>query len=177
MPRSSSVPPEQSQVEASSDAATQWESEDAELDFKPMTAEEAVKWRKTQPKFSVWELVGLQALLGFLAAVLAWFLMGRPEVAWSVAYGALSVVLPSAVMAYGVTSSSIARLLSGMAQAAFVGFLFWEGVKVLLVVLMLWVAPRVVSDLSWLGLLAGLVLVLKVHWLGLLLRQSYKHKR
>ena len=170
MPRSSSVPPKQSQVEVSSDASTQWESEDDERDFKPLTAEEAAQWRKTQRKFSVWELVGLQALMGSVAAVFAWVLMGRAEVAWSVAYGALSVVLPSAVMAYGVTSSSIARLLSGMAQAAFVGFLFWEGVKVLLVVLMLWVAPRVVSDLSWLGLLAGLVLVLKVHWLGWLIR-------
>jgi hypothetical protein len=86
MPRSSSVPPKQSQVEASSDASTQWESEDDERDFKPLTAEEAAQWRKTQRKFSVWELVGLQALMGSVAAVFAWVLMGRAEVAWSVAY-------------------------------------------------------------------------------------------
>jgi ATP synthase protein I len=42
----------------------------------------------------------------------------------------------------------------------------WEGVKILLVVAMLWSAPWIVPELNWLGLLAGLVLVLKVYWFG-----------
>jgi ATP synthase protein I len=87
-------------------------------------------------------------------------------VGWSVLYGAASVVIPSALMAYGLTSSALARLTSGFAQAAFAGLLFWEGVKVLLVVAMLWLAPSAVLDLNWFGLLAGLVVVLKVYWLG-----------
>jgi ATP synthase protein I len=69
-------------------------------------------------------------------------------------------------MAYGLTSSALSRLTSGFAQAAFAGLLFWEGVKVLLVVAMLWLAPSAVPDLNWFGLLAGLVVVLKVYWLG-----------
>jgi ATP synthase protein I len=93
--------------------------------------------------------------------------MQSVSVGWSVLYGAASVVIPSALMAYGLTSSALARLTSGFAQAAFAGFLLWEGVKVLLVVAMLWLAPTVVPELNWLGLLAGLVVVLKVYWLGL----------
>jgi ATP synthase protein I len=84
-----------------------------------------------------------------------------------VLYGAASVVVPSALMVYGITSSAIARLLSGFAQAAFAGFLLWEGIKILLAVGMLWSAPMVVPDLSWVGLLIGLVLALKVYWFGL----------
>lgn len=144
-----------------------WEEDgEDEPEFKPLTAEEAHVWRQRQVDVSVWELVGWQVLLGVLASVLGWLLTWRPSVGWSVAYGAACVVFPSAVMAYGVTSSAMARRLAGVAQAAFVGFLLWEGVKVILAVLMLWAARWVVPDLSWLGLVAGLVVVLKVHWLG-----------
>ena len=143
-----------------------WSDDDAEPDFKPLTADEAVAWRQRQTAVSVWELVGWQVLLGVLVSLLGWLLTQRISVMWSVAYGAASVVCPSAVMAYGLTSSALARRLAGVAQAAFVGFLFWEGVKVLLAVLMLWAAHWVVPDLSWLGLVVGLVVVLKVHWLG-----------
>jgi ATP synthase protein I len=104
--------------------------------------------------------------MGVLLTMFAWLLTQRMQMVWSVAYGAASVVVPSAVMAYGLTFGSLARRLAGSAQAAFVGFLFWEGVKVILVVLLLWMAPRVVPGLDWLGLLVGLVVVLKVHWLG-----------
>jgi ATP synthase protein I len=166
MQHSSSDAPKQSHDAGDPDRVDAWSDGDAEADFKPLTAEQAVQWRQRQAKVSVWELVGWQVLLGVLASLLGWLLTQRLSVMWSVAYGAASVALPSAVMAYGLTSSALARLLAGVAQAALVGFMFWEGVKVLLVVLMLWVAPRVVPDLSWLGLLAGLVLVLKVHWLG-----------
>jgi ATP synthase protein I len=45
-------------------------------------------------------------------------------------------------------------------------FVLWEGVKLLLSVAMLWSAPRIVPDLNWLALVAGLVVVLKVYWFG-----------
>ena len=69
-------------------------------------------------------------------------------------------------MAYGLTSSALSRLASGFAQAALVGFLFWEGVKILLSVAMLAAAPWILPGLSWIGLLIGMVLVLKVYWFG-----------
>jgi len=76
-------------------------------------------------------------------------------------------VLPSALMAWGLTSSALTRLWRSAAKAAFAGLLMREGIKVLLAVAMLWSAPRLVPDLSWPGLVIGLVLTLKVHWLGL----------
>ena len=108
----------------------------------------------------------MQVLVGVACAALAWLLTQRVSVAWSVLYGAAAVVLPSALMVYGLTSSALARLLSGVAQAAFAGFLLWEGVKVLLAVAMLWSAPSLVPDLSWLGLVIGLTVALKVYWFG-----------
>jgi ATP synthase protein I len=148
-------------------AGEEWDEDGAqEPEFKPLTREEAQQWRARQPKISVWRLVGMQLLVGLAAGLLGWLLTQRTPVAFSVLYGAAAVVIPSALMAYGLTSSFLARLLAGVAQAAFAGFLLWEGVKILLAVAMLWLAPAMVPELSWLGLLAGLVLTLKVYWFG-----------
>lgn len=141
-----------------------------EPEFKPLTREEAQQWRASQPVFSVWRLVGVQLLVGAVAGALAWLFTQSVAIASSVVYGAAAVVIPSALMAYGLTSSALFRLLSGFKQAAFAGFLVWEGVKILLVVVLLWLAPSVVPDLNWLGLLAGLVVVLKVYWFGFLIQ-------
>jgi ATP synthase protein I len=139
-------------------------------DFKPLTREEAQQWRARQPGVSVWRLVVMQWLVGLMAGLLGWLLTQRASVGWSVLYGAAAVAVPSALMAYGLTSSAVSRLLAGVAQAAFAGFLLWEGVKILLAVAMLWLAPTVVPELSWLGLLAGLVVTLKVYWFGFWVR-------
>ncbi|WP_234264338.1 MULTISPECIES: ATP synthase subunit I [Hydrogenophaga] len=147
-------------------AGGSWEDGEQETEFKPLTREQAQQWRAGQPELSLWRLVGVQGLVGIVAGFLAWLLTQRMSVAVSVLYGAAAVVIPSALMVYGVTSSALSRWLAGVAQAAFVGFLLWEGVKILLAVAMLWSAPKVIPDLSWLGLLAGLILALKVYWLG-----------
>lgn len=153
-------------VQAKKQTSDRWEDEAVEPEFKPLTPEEAVRWRARQPGFSVWRLVGVQLLVGLLLSGLSWMLTQRSQVAWSVLYGSAAVVIPSALMAYGLTGSAWSRLMSGVPQAAFVGLLFWEGVKVLLAVAMLWLAPQVVPELSWLGLLLGLVVTLKVYWAG-----------
>jgi len=153
---------------AAQDQAADERDEDGALEpeFKPLTREEAQRWRASQPETSIWRLVGVQLLVGLVSGLLGWLLTQRAPVAWSVLYGAAAVVLPSALMAYGLTSSAVSRLLAGVAQAAFAGFLLWEGVKILLAVAMLWLAPKIVPELSWLGLVAGLVLTLKVYWFG-----------
>lgn len=152
------------------EAGDEWEDGSQEPEFKPLTREEAQQWRTSQPEISIWRLVGVQVLVGLLASVLAWLFTQRSSLAWSVLYGSAAVAVPSALMAYGLTSSALSRLLSGFAQAAFAGFLLWEGVKILLAVVMMWLAPAVVEDLSWLGLLAGLVVTLKVYWFGFLIQ-------
>jgi len=147
-------------------AGEDWEDEVQEPEFKPLTRAEAHRWRARQPQLSPWRLVGVQVLVGLIAAALGGLLLQSASVAWSVLYGAASGVLPAAVMVWGTTSGALSRLTAGFAQAAFAGFLMWEGVKILLTVAMLWSARYLVPDLSWLGLLAGLVLVLKVYGLG-----------
>ena len=115
----------------------------------------------------------MMSALGVSAlAAVAVLLMGDGRWPWltSVAYGALCAVLPSAVMAWGVTSSALARWLKvtfpGVTRMSLAGWLWWEGVKVLLVLAMLVSAPRWIPDLSWLGLVVGLVVVLKSYWLA-----------
>ena len=44
------------------------------------------------------------------------------------------------------------------------GFFVWELVKIVLTVAMLLAAPRLVSQLNWLALLAGFVVTMKVYW-------------
>jgi ATP synthase protein I len=167
----------ESDAPAHSEASTEggWEDGLQESEFKSLTREEAQEWRRRQPTLSVWRLVVVQLFVGLLLGGLSWLLTQRAQFAWSVLYGSAAVVIPSAFMAYGLTSSALARLMAGIAQAAFVGFLFWEGVKVLLSVAMLWLAPQVVPGLSWLGLLLGLVVTLKVYWAGFLI-QSRRSK-
>jgi len=162
MPRAQKARPGAKDIEGG-----EWEDGPQEEDFKPLTREQARQWRARQPAVSLWRLVGLQLLVGLAAGAVGWLLTQSASVGWSVLYGAASVVIPSALMVYGITSSAIARLLSGFAQAAFAGFLLWEGIKILLAVGMLWSAPMVVPNLSWVGLLIGLVLALKVYWFGL----------
>lgn len=131
--------------------------------FKPLSREEAAQWRARQPRFTVWRVVRTQAVLGVLSALIAWGLVGQ-ALAESVFYGALCVVVPSAVMAWGITSNLIARLFPGVPRASLASLLLWEGAKVLLVMAMLWSAPRWVPELNWLALLVGLVVALKAYW-------------
>lgn len=162
--------PEPDAPEAQQVGGDEWEDGSQDPDFKPLTREEAQQWRASQPEISIWRLVGIQLVVGLVAGALGWLFTQRIPVGWSVLYGSAAVFVPSALMAYGLTSSALSRLLAGYVQAAFAGFLLWEGVKILLAVALLWLAPSVVSGLSWLGLLAGLVLTLKVYWFGFLIQ-------
>jgi len=135
-------------------------------DFKPLSRDEAKEWRKSQRAVSMWRVLVWQCVATCLAALLAWWFTGEVSGALSAGYGGLSVVLPSAVMAWGVTFGRLTGLLSLFAQGSLAAVVFWEGIKVLLVVAMLALAPSVVAHLNWLALVAGLVLVLKVYWLA-----------
>ena len=145
-----------------------------EPEFKRLTADEAAEWRQRQPRESVWDVVRWQLLLGLLLVPLAWLLTRRVEVAGSVAYGVLCILLPTSLMAYGLTSSGLARMVQrlfpGVAGLSLAGLFFWEGVKVLLALAMMWQAPRLVPGLSWLALVAGLVVALKAYWLEFWMR-------
>ena len=137
---------------------TEVEGEDS--DFKPLTAQEAQEWRKRHPALSVWRLVTAQALVGVLVSLVAWLVSGKSQVAVSAGYGALAVVLPAALFARGM-----GRIKSS-AKAMLVGFFGWEMAKIALTVAMLAAAPKLIDALSWLALLAGMVVTMKTYWVA-----------
>jgi ATP synthase protein I len=99
-----------------------------------------------------------QSLAGVLLALLAWCVTGKPHVAISVAYGAFSVVLPAALFARGLMSqfSSLNALTAG------IGFFVWEFVKIVATLVLLAIAPKLVTDLDWLAMLIGLIFTMQV---------------
>jgi ATP synthase protein I len=137
--------------------------------FEPLTAEQVVELRKRQPLLSVWRVVGAQAVLGLLVAWLVWLVSGRVAVVYSAVYGALAVIIPAALFARGLTS----KVASVNVGAAVFGFFLWEMVKIGLTVAMLFAAPRLVNDLSWPAMLAGLVVTMKVYWVALGFRKVF----
>jgi ATP synthase protein I len=143
-----------------------WEFEDTEPEVKPLSAQEAQVLLKRLPRTSLWLMVLGQALAGLLVAVIA-ALLGGAAAGWSAAYGALAVVLPAAVFARALVRSSGAAG-AGAAMAKLFG---WEFVKLVLCIAMLAAAPRVVPNLSWLALLAGMVVAMKTYWVALIFRR------
>jgi ATP synthase protein I len=151
------------------DAAVHWTEvvdEAVEEGFKPLTHEEAQKIRALNPAVSVWMVLAGQAVVGLLVAALAWGLTGQSRMGWSAAYGALAVVIPAVLFARGLSRQKSAA----HGNAALLGFFVWELVKIALTVAMLFAAPRLVTDLSWLALLAGFVVTMKVYWVAMWLR-------
>ncbi len=131
-----------------------------DTDFKPLTREEAQKLRKTSPSLSPWWVVAGQLVVGVVVAGIAWAFTGRSNIAWSAFYGALAVVIPAALFARGLTS----KVSSMNPGAAVLGFFLWELVKMGLTVAMLFMAPRLIENLSWPALLVGLIVTMKVYW-------------
>lgn len=134
--------------------------------FVPLTADQARVFRAGNPSVSPWWVVAGQILVASLVAGVVMLASGQASVAWSAAYGGLTVVLPSALFARGLTG----RFASLNAGSAVVGFFLWELVKLALTVAMLILAPRLVVALNWPALLVGLVLTMKVYWVAMAVR-------
>ncbi len=144
--------------------------EDEEFPIKRLTPQEAQALRASDPALSPWWVVGLQCLAGIAVALIAWGVSGKATVAWSAAYGAVAVIIPAALFARGLMS----QFSSLNAATATFGFFVWEAVKMAVSVAMVVAAPRLIPDLSWLALLAGLFVTLKMYWLALLMRPRPK---
>jgi ATP synthase protein I len=118
------------------------------------------------PSISPWRVVMVQLLAGLaVAAVIWWVTHGATQVVSSL-WGTAAVVLPSALMARGM-SRRVAN-----AGALVFGFLFWELIKIALTVGLLVLAARSVPDLRWLLLLITMIVCMKVNWLALLWRRK-----
>jgi ATP synthase protein I len=143
--------------------------DNAQETFEPLTSEQVAELRKRQPLLSVWRVIGVQALLGLLMAWLVWLVTEQMAAVYSAIYGALAVIVPAALFARGLTS----KVASVNVGAAVFGFFLWEMVKISLTIAMLFAAPRLVNDLSWPALLAGLVVTMKVYWVALGFRKVF----
>jgi ATP synthase protein I len=132
--------------------------------FRRLSRDEAQALRAADPPVSPWRVVVFQALAGVLCTLVAWALGPAPGGTWSALYGAAAVVLPSALLARGMTR----RAANAVAAAA--GFMFWEMLKIGVAVAMLVIAARVVPHLSWPVLLLTMVVCMKVNWFALLWR-------
>jgi ATP synthase protein I len=141
-----------------------WDREDDEPPVRRWTPDEAQALRARQPSLSPWKVVAAQAAAGLLCAVLAWLVTQDRAVAWSALYGAAAVVLPSVLLARGMTRGT------GSPVALAAGFLFWELLKIGAAIAMLVIAARVVPQLSWPALLVAMVVCMKVNWVALLWR-------
>jgi ATP synthase protein I len=136
-----------------------WDGEDQvpDADPKPLSADEAQEWRKKHRTVAPWRIVLWQALVGLLVAI-AFAVFWDKGSAMSAAYGALSVVLPSALMVWGVFRPRWADT----ATSAVRRFALWELVKLGLTLAMLALAPRWIGPVNWLALVAGFVVTMKV---------------
>lgn len=140
----------------------------------PLTAEQAAQWRVRHPQLPVSRALAMQVVTGVVVVAVAWVLTGQAQVAWSAAYGSLVGVLPAALAAKGTARWAASGFPPG---AALAGFLLWEAVKVILAVGMLIAAPKILGVPNWPALLIGLVLTIKVYWIGLLLLQSMRSRQ
>lgn len=143
--------------------------DDNELRFKPLTREEAqVVREKIGPSVSPWRVVAAQAVAGALCAALIGIVFQQGGVVWSALYGAAATVVPSALLARGMSR----RSLNAVTAAA--GFLVWEMVKIGVAVAMLLLAPKIVPQLNWPALLVTMLVCIKVNWFALLWRGPKK---
>lgn len=131
---------------------------------RPWSKEEAETFRRNNPSSSPWRVVAAQAVVGLVCVAAVWALTQRGGAAWSALYGAAAVVLPSALLARGMTRGARNPM------AAATGFMFWEMLKIGVAIAMLVIAARVVPNLSWPALLVTMVVCIKVNWVALLWR-------
>ena len=118
----------------------------------------SVRLGKAGSLISPWQIIVGQLLAGAVFAVMAWLVTGKLNMAISVAYGALAVVIPAALFARGLMS----RFSSLNALAAGFGFFVWEMIKIVVTVVLIAIAPKLVADLDWLAMLIGLIVTMKV---------------
>ena len=98
----------------------------------------------------------MQCTAGALVAVLAWSVWGKAA-GVSAAYGAMAVVVPAALFARGLMS----QFSSLNAATASFGFFVWEALKLAVAIALIGLAPKLIENLNWLALMAGLVVTIK----------------
>jgi len=141
-----------------------FDDEEQEVAWRRLTRSEAEALRERTRSVSPWRVVAVQAAVGLVCAALTGLAMQSISGFWSALYGGAVAVLPSALLARGMTRGTRGPLASAA------GFMFWEGLKVGVAIAMLALAVKVVPQLSWPALLVTMVVCIKTNWLALLWR-------
>lgn len=145
--------------------------DDGRVPFKRLSREEALEVKKKMgPSVSPWRVVAAQAAAGVLCAALIGLVFRQGGVVLSALYGAAATVVPSALLARGMSR----RSLNAVTAAA--GFLVWEMIKIGVAVAMLLLAPKIVPQLNWPALLVTMLVCIKVNWFALLWRGPKKSR-
>lgn len=153
--------PGQSQPGQGRDSTDEWTDEVVEdPPVKPLTREEVQALVARWPAISPWRVLMAQALAGVLVASLSGLITRDASGVVSALYGAAAVVVPGALLAWGLTRRP------GAAPAVLpLRFMFWEFVKLAMACAMLVSAVRVVHNLNWPAMLVALVVCMKTSWL------------
>jgi ATP synthase protein I len=136
-----------------------------EQEFKSLSHEEAQALRARLPLLSPWRVVMAQVVAGLVMVLVCWGIAGTGA-AGSALYGAITVVVPTALLARGMTR--VSRMSSVKANVAAFNFMFWEFLNMGVSVALLAAAVLVVPNLSWPALLVTMVVCMKMNWLALL---------
>jgi ATP synthase protein I len=144
-----------------------WQDEPEE-EFNSLSAEQARQWRLRQASSPIWRSLAWQIGMGLPAAAGIGLVWQSETLAWSAAYGMFAVVLPQMLLLRGMAGVE-GRWSPG---ALLFRFFVWEMVKIALTVAILFSAVRVLGEMSWPALMAGLVVTMKANWLVLALRTA-----
>ena len=148
-----------------SEQDSDFEGGQSQQEFKPLTPEEARAVRSKNPPVSPWRIVAAQAVAGLICAVIVGVVTQHAAAAWSALYGAAVTVLPSALLARGMSREA------GSPAAAAANFMFWELMKIVLAIAMLVAVAKWAPGLSWPALLVAMIVCMKLGWLALLRRR------
>lgn len=109
------------------------------------------------------KLLMWQALSAIVIAALAWLVSSSVAVVTSAFYGAMCVVLPSALVARVVIKRirpDVLKHSGGMLT----GLVVLELVKILVTVCLLLAAPLALDSPQWVAIVIGFAVTLKVYW-------------
>jgi ATP synthase protein I len=135
-------------------------------EFKPISRDEALLIAERSKLPGPWIVLAWQLVAGFVFATALGVAWNRPGIFEAALFGCLAVVVPGAVFARGLQRQRQRGV--GQVGVTLSGFFVWEMVKIVLVLMLLATAPLLIANLSWLALLAGLVVTLKASWFVLL---------
>ena len=109
------------------------------------------------------KLLMWQALSAIAIAALAWLVSSSAAVVTSAFYGAVCVVLPSALVARVVIKRIRPDVLK-QSGGMLTGLVVLELVKMLATVCLLLAAPLVLDSPQWVAIVIGFAVTLKVYW-------------